>query len=55
MFRNVDRMEGGPGDPKTVREWWGHFKGWPARVLILIVALFLLSVMYTVITQAING
>ncbi|MBG0828560.1 hypothetical protein HS041_12350 [Planomonospora sp. ID67723] len=54
MLRNADNREGGPGDPKTVREWWTHFKGWPAKILILCVAVILLAGLYTVLTQAIR-
>ncbi|MER5420326.1 hypothetical protein [Streptosporangium roseum] len=55
MFRNVDRMEGGPGDPKNGAEWWRWFKGWPAKVLVLIACMFAAAAFYTLVTQAIGG
>lgn len=54
MFRNVDRMEGGPGDPKNVREWWTAFKGWPARVLLAVGCIFLVAVVFTLVDQLLH-
>jgi hypothetical protein len=55
MFRNVDRMEGGPGDPRTPREWWRNFKGWPARFLLVVGSVFVVAVVYTIVSEAIRG
>lgn len=52
MLRNSDHVEGGPGDPRTGREWWGYFKGWPLRVLLGLLAFFLFAVVMTLIQQA---
>lgn len=54
MFRNTDHVKGGPGDPKDIREWWRHFKGWPARSLLVIASVFAASVLFTLIYEALH-
>ncbi|KAB8186859.1 hypothetical protein FH608_046050 [Nonomuraea phyllanthi] len=51
MLRNSDHMAGGPGDPKTGREWWSYFKGWPLRVVLSVLAFFLFALVVTVLDQ----
>lgn len=58
MFRNVDRMEGGPGDPKDFAEWWSHFRKLGKNVLlpllIVVVAILLLSAVGSAIISALH-
>lgn len=51
MLRNADRMEGGPGDPRSGREWWAYFKGWPLRVVLTLIAFFLVAIVITLLDQ----
>lgn len=58
MFRDPDRMEGGPGDPKDFAEWWAAFKPLARNVLlpivIAIVVILILSAVGSAVLDALR-